>query len=380
MQCSVLWRSARITMLFATTEESAMTAKVLWLFVLVACMCCGSSLSSVDGDHFPQSKTRRCLRHRSYGKMASDCYKRDLHNVPSNLNSDIQILDLSYNRIRELNSDSFKRYTNLEILFLDDNLISYIANDTFQPLHYLEVVLLNLNAISQVPTSLFSLPYLRKVDLSENRLSPSGFNIFSEAPLTNQVTWLSLSSCHLQSVPPLHKFAHLEHLNISGNSLAQLNILELAPLCNIKDLDLGTNYELLSSCSCQLLAQWARDNDIAVYPPEALDCGNSQDTVECHSSDNIHQAQKLRSECIKAVAEQQQQAYMSKVWMYVGGGVLAFLGILFIIIFWIYRRRKSRTRPVNNNIGSSSSNGKAISDTSDATLLPSRGSLNNYWR
>jgi Leucine-rich repeat (LRR) protein len=109
-----------------------------------------------------------------FKEMVVDCYGLELTAVPQNLRTDIELLQITQNRIRELHTDSFKRYRYLKYLYLDDNVIPDIENGTFAPLLGLEVIRLSCNGIDRVPYDLLQLPKMRKIYLDNNRLIPGG--------------------------------------------------------------------------------------------------------------------------------------------------------------------------------------------------------------
>lgn len=82
-----------------------------------------------------------------------------------------QILDASYNRIRDLSPASFGRYTDLQYLYLADNMIQTIEPGTFSILQHLEAVDLSYNALTTIPVELFSLPLLRNLYIYSNNLN-----------------------------------------------------------------------------------------------------------------------------------------------------------------------------------------------------------------
>lgn len=51
----------------------------------------------------------------------------------------LQMLEISYNRIRELNKKSFVRYTNIRLLYMYENMIRTVEEGTFAQLTSLEV-------------------------------------------------------------------------------------------------------------------------------------------------------------------------------------------------------------------------------------------------
>lgn len=62
-----------------------------------------------------------------------------------------QVLDVSFNRIRELNQNSFARYTDVKYLYLFENMIQIIEVNTFAQLTNLEVSFeLNYSVIGDI--------------------------------------------------------------------------------------------------------------------------------------------------------------------------------------------------------------------------------------
>ena len=55
------------------------------------------------------------------------------------LNEIFQMMDLSHNRIRDLDRKSFSKYTDLKYLYIFDNMLQNIEEDTFKDLTSLEV-------------------------------------------------------------------------------------------------------------------------------------------------------------------------------------------------------------------------------------------------
>lgn len=58
------------------------------------------------------------------------------------------MLDISFNRIRELTRESFSKYPNIKYLYLFENMIQWIEPGTFAQLTDLEVSEVNKNNVN----------------------------------------------------------------------------------------------------------------------------------------------------------------------------------------------------------------------------------------
>ncbi|XP_069805835.1 toll-like receptor 2 [Dendropsophus ebraccatus] len=97
------------------------------------------------------------------------CNGEKLDNVPQNLSEDLEYLDLSYNKITELNLTSFSRYPYLHTLNLSYNNISRIENGSFDINLRLRNLSLFNNSLTEIPaSSLELLEDLQILDLSNN--------------------------------------------------------------------------------------------------------------------------------------------------------------------------------------------------------------------
>jgi Leucine-rich repeat (LRR) protein len=221
------------------------------------------------------SKKSRSLSVSLYGgiKIAGDNVEGDGSCFPS------QLLQVTRNRIRELRTDSLKRYVYLKYLYLDDNLILDIESGTFAPLLDLEVIRLSRNAIDSVPHDLLRLPKIRKIFLDNNPLIPGGG--FVGAPASETLESLNLAQCRLQELPPLEVFSSLLELNVSGNNLKTISPQQLAPMCQLHWLDLKGNPKLSDGnsgdgCNCHLLASWIADRNIVLQSGYELKCASNR--------------------------------------------------------------------------------------------------------
>lgn len=97
-----------------------------------------------------------------------------------------QVLDASYNRIRELNNNSFARYTHIKYLYLNENMIQVIEATTFAQLTSLEVFFLKTNLFFSINFEiLIQFEHLKAIDLSANGLTTLPMELFSLPLLRN---------------------------------------------------------------------------------------------------------------------------------------------------------------------------------------------------
>ncbi|XP_044271155.1 leucine-rich repeat and immunoglobulin-like domain-containing nogo receptor-interacting protein 1-B [Tribolium madens] len=136
--------------------------------------------------------------------------------VFSNLAS-LKILNLGNNQIEKLQNLAFANLTNLEYLNLERNEIGKIASDLFLPLANLNNLTLAWNMLNVEPEKWHGLAQLRFLDLAANNLDhfDASYNL---------------------------TFFNLRSLNLSLNSLTQLNVVEIKRhLPHLELIDLNGN-------------------------------------------------------------------------------------------------------------------------------------------
>ncbi|XP_061599189.1 peroxidasin homolog isoform X2 [Cololabis saira] len=109
----------------------------------------------------------RCLCFRTTVR----CMHLNLETVPA-VSPQTTILDLRFNKIRDLQLGSFKRLKNLNTLLLNNNSIRRIPRGAFEDLENLKYLYLHFNNIDSLePESFTHLPKLERLFLHNNRIA-----------------------------------------------------------------------------------------------------------------------------------------------------------------------------------------------------------------
>jgi Leucine-rich repeat (LRR) protein len=171
-----------------------------------------------------------------------------------------QVLDLSFNRIRELKYDSFASLTDLKYLYLFENMITHIDDDTFRGLVKLEALDLSSNNLREVPTDIFFLLNLRNLHVSNNpRLLFDNIPTPIKAPL--QV--LSLARTGMDKIPSqFGVLPELYTLNISSNYLRNIKPQDFSPFCHLHEVDL--NETRWDECTCLEVRRYLENRGIVL--------------------------------------------------------------------------------------------------------------------
>ncbi|XP_069752565.1 transforming growth factor beta activator LRRC33-like [Narcine bancroftii] len=182
---------------------------------------------------------------RMAGTVAS-CQGKRLDHVPVNLPMRIENLLLNENIIRAIKNESLSVYKRLHTLNLSGNQIEVIESGAFDCNTNLEDLNLKNNRIdltySETYLALRTLPGLRRLDLSENRLSEDATSYLVQNLTT--LEYLSLSRNFIMRLEPstLGGLVHLRELILEYNYIYEIESGTFEGLRRLTRLNLAHNH------------------------------------------------------------------------------------------------------------------------------------------
>ncbi|KZC06946.1 PREDICTED: decorin isoform X2 [Dufourea novaeangliae] len=302
-------------------------------------MVLGSAGSTLVMDQDIPSRT--CKYSKAYSMLQVRCVNLGLPYIPTTLKTDIQILDASGNRIREVTNTSLAAYTNLAYLYLGDNFIGDIHEEAFSNLRYLEVLDLSTNGCDKLPRNLYQLPYLRKLYLSGNMLRDDAF---TEIDVMSPLNFLQVSKNKICRIPQLGPVPTLMHLNVSGNSITSVTPDDLAPFCSLKVLDLSRNpikFDL-AACECQTLNSWLKTRGIRVLP--VFNCTDELKSGCPSNAEFSNRTNELYDRCADIMRLKIETEKARYTWIVVASCIAGFLVCLFVVLFCVHKVNKRRKK------------------------------------
>ncbi|KAJ6644258.1 Tsukushi, partial [Pseudolycoriella hygida] len=285
---------------------------------------------------------RSCTMERAYKMIGFVCTNLNLKEIPQHLRSSLEILDVSFNRIRELNEHSFSRYTDVRYLYLFENMIQSIGPNTFAQLTYLEAIDLSTNGLTTLPMELFSLPALRHLHAADNPMIHLHKDLKNVSkPVSAPLKLINLSSCKLNKVPDFGVLPDLWKLNISSNDMLDITPQQLSPLCGLTTIDV--NNTRIPPCPCHTLVTYFRKRSIAVA--NGLHCDNSaEELIYCANVSNSTIDAESFEYCTSLQKEKRLQEKSKFTWMSVFCGLSGFFVVFMGMLYCFHRRNVRRIR------------------------------------
>lgn len=185
----------------------------LWTLLVAVLLLAGAAVHGNTEKDFTQ-QCNKCRCSWKSGKRNADCTNQGLDLIPDDLSSELQVLDLSNNRIGEirgyemmrahqqnlhklyiknstietLHKDSFRNLTILIELDLSNNKLKRLDPGLFDDLKKLRVIMLNHNQIERIENNLFqNLRFLTKIELNDNLIYRVALHSFINVPALSQI-------------------------------------------------------------------------------------------------------------------------------------------------------------------------------------------------
>uniref|UniRef100_A0A1Q3FP47 Putative leucine-rich repeat protein n=1 Tax=Culex tarsalis TaxID=7177 RepID=A0A1Q3FP47_CULTA len=331
------------------------------------------TLSSVTGIATlatEMDKPQRCQLERTYKMVGYNCANLGLKQIPQTLKSNLQIFDLSFNRIRDLTRQSFARYSDVQYLYLFENMVQFVEPGTFSVMTNLEAIDLSSNALTTIPPELFQMPLLRNLYVAHNNLAFSDANPLQlELPVRAPLQIISLADCRLNRLPDFGILPDLWLLNISSNPMADLAVEQFAPLCNLRKLDM--NDTRVEQCTCQEITVQLEQRRVMVLNSN-LHClpmySSERKSCTSESSNDVNET-KLSSplsqpflQCIEVLQSRKLNAKAKAAWFWIALAVLGCILLFCSVLYYVHNRNSKSRKALKNqaNKRGQMSNGQPI--------------------
>ncbi|XP_052860420.1 leucine-rich repeat-containing protein 38 [Anopheles cruzii] len=291
-------------------------------------------------------RPQRCQLERTYKMIGYNCANLNLKEIPQQLKSNLEIFDLSFNRIRDLDQESFSRYGAVKYLYLFENMIQNIEEGTFSGLTNLEALDLSFNALKTIPLEIFELPVLRNLYAGHNALTELESDLGRlRKPIKAPLQVLGLPDCRLSRLPDFGILPDLWQLNISSNPMKKLTLEQFSPMCHLKTLDL--NNTQIAVCSCQILtAELTLRRTKVMFPPLYCIPLTSLEQDQCRAQVGVPlDAEKVADfhQCMEVRNSRQLDTEAKTAWMKISAAVVGCI-IVFATILYCLHRRNVRER------------------------------------
>ncbi|KAL1416137.1 hypothetical protein MTO96_006406 [Rhipicephalus appendiculatus] len=167
-----------------------------------------------------------------------ECRRRGLTEIPRDLPTWVEILDISHNELTVLDPRSLQHLTQLKRLKAAHNKLSAVPDLGSHP-HLTDLNLAH-NAIPQLTSDLKKLPQLRILDLSFNKITSIPAGVFTNS---SNLENLFLSSNKISSIKngSLENLTSLQTLQLNRNRLSTIPKNLFLNLKSLKQLELDKN-------------------------------------------------------------------------------------------------------------------------------------------
>lgn len=180
------------------------------------------------------------------------CRRATLTAVPSNLNSNTVVIDLSFNDISILANSVFDNMPHLKTIVVSDNGIRMVEPEVFNVLQDLREIDLHNNNIDYIHPSLFqNNPSLSMLDLSCNDLEhlQLDFSYNTELKFLN----LSVNMLKFEDITIFRPLISLQVLDLSNNQMENMSGEVFDGMMALKYLNVSGNPQLEYDCRLRTL-------------------------------------------------------------------------------------------------------------------------------
>lgn len=279
---------------------------------------------------------RSCKISKAHRMLMADCYHLELKEFPC-VREDVEVIDVSLNRIRRLDAEDLQQFSSLRMLYLMENMITRIDEHAFLGQDDLEVLDLTMNSFSTLPTAIFELPSLRRLLLGQNENANIVEIIESVERIASPLEYLDLSYNRMERLPVLSALPKLLLYNISGHENLEMNTSNFAAACNlIEILNDNVTYRFNDPCDCWVLMNWLLKRNIRFknfHCEEFIDFEDGCDDKQVPSKDL-----EVFESCKEAHVQMLHQIKLLNIVV----PIVAVVALLFLVVVLvlILRRRK----------------------------------------